>query len=206
MPIPLAESVPQHRLMPLISADSVAQVVEDASIYRDAGLPYVEVLCRTGCAIDAIAATARQMPDLVVGAGTVLSLEMAERARKAGARFLVSPATDPVIMDYARRHGLDMVPGVYSPTDVAIALRHGFALQKLFPTEPGGITRLDAFASPYTHTGAKMICSHGVGKANTPAFLKHPLVAAIIADWLVPLRGAALREELAQTRAWLKTL
>jgi 2-dehydro-3-deoxyphosphogluconate aldolase/(4S)-4-hydroxy-2-oxoglutarate aldolase len=202
----LAEAIPQYKLMPLIVADSVRQVVEDASIYRDAGIPYVEVLCRTECAIEAIAAVCREMPDLAVGAGTVLSLAMAEEAKKAGVKFLVSPASDPVIMDYAQTNGLDMVPGVYSPTDVAIALRHGFKVQKLFPTEPGGLTRLDALASPYTHTGIKMVCGHGLVKANTPAFLKHPLVAGVIADWLVPLRGGALREELTTTRAWLKSL
>lgn len=206
MPITLAEVVPQHKLMPLIVADSVAQVVEDASIYRDAGIPYVEVLCRTACAIDAIAATVKAMPDLYVGAGTVLTLDTAEQAKKAGAQFLVSPATDPVLLEYAKANGLDFVPGILTPTDVAIAYRHGFMIQKLFPAEPGGLTRLDALASPYTHIGVKFVCGNGLVKTNTPTYLKHPLCAAIIADWLVPLRGAALREELVQTRSWFKTL
>ena len=206
MPIQLIDALPQHKLMPLIFAENVAQVVEDAGIYRDAGIPYVEVLCRTECAIEAIAATTKAMPDLYVGAGTVLSLDLATEAKKSGAKFLVSPASDPAIMDFAKSNGLDMVPGVYSPTDVAIALRYGFKVQKLFPTEPGGLARLGAFASPFTHTGLKIVCGHGLIKANTPEFLKHPLVTAVIADWLVPLRGAMLREELSQTRAWFKTL
>jgi len=206
MPIKLSDAVPQHKLMPLIFADSVAQVVEDASIYRDAGIPYVEVLCRTDCAIDAIAATVKAMPDLCVGAGTVLSLDMAEQAKKAGAQFLVSPATDPMIMEYAKTNGLDFVPGVFTPTDVAIGIRFGFMIQKLFPAEPGGLGRLDAFGSPYTHVGVKFVCGSGLVKTNTPDYLKHPLCAAVIADWLVHLRGSALRQELTQTRAWFKTL
>jgi 2-dehydro-3-deoxyphosphogluconate aldolase / (4S)-4-hydroxy-2-oxoglutarate aldolase len=202
----LAESVPQHKLMPLLLAESVAQVVEDASIYRDAGFPYVEVVCRSSCAIEAITQTCKQMPDLYVGAGTVLSIETAELAVKAGAKFLVSPATDPVIMEFAQARQMEMIPGIYSPTDVAIALRHGFTIQKLFPAEPDGLEHLSALGSPYTHTGVKMVCGHKIVKENAPAYLKHPLVAAIIADWLVPLHGTALREELATTKAWLKSL
>jgi 2-dehydro-3-deoxyphosphogluconate aldolase/(4S)-4-hydroxy-2-oxoglutarate aldolase len=202
----LAEIIPRQRLMPLIFPDSVAQVVEDASIYRNAGYMAVEILCRTPCAIEAITKTCLQMPDLLVGAGTVLSLETAGQAKKAGAKFLVSPGSDPVIMDFAIANGLQMVPGVYSPTDVAIALRYGFTIQKLFPAEPDGIGRLNAFASPYTHTGVKMVVGHQIVRENAPAYLKHPLVAAVIADWLVPLRGTALREELARTTAWFKSL
>jgi 2-dehydro-3-deoxyphosphogluconate aldolase/(4S)-4-hydroxy-2-oxoglutarate aldolase len=202
----LAQVVPQHKLMPLLVPDSVAQVVEDASIYREAGFPYLEVVCRTDCALEAVAQVCRQMPDLYVGAGTVLSLETAEAALHAGAKFLVSPATDPVIMDFAKTHDLEMIPGILTPTDVAIGLRYGFTLQKLFPAEPGGLERLSALGSPYTHTGVKMVCGHQIVKENAPAFLKHPLVAAIIADWLVPLHGAALRAELATTQAWLKSL
>jgi 2-dehydro-3-deoxyphosphogluconate aldolase/(4S)-4-hydroxy-2-oxoglutarate aldolase len=202
----LAEVVPQHKLMPLLLPESVAQVVEDASIYRDAGFPYVEVVCRTACAIEAIAQTRRQMPDLSVGAGTVLTLDTAEAALKAGAKFLVSPASDPVIMDFAKTHHLEMIPGVLSPTDVALGLRYGFMIQKLFPSEPEGLEYLSALGSPYTHTGVKMVCGHGIVKGNAPGYLNHPLVAAIIADWLVPLHGAALRQELAATRAWMKSL
>ena len=202
----LAEVVPQHRLMPLLLPESVAQVVEDASIYRDAGFPYLEVVCRTDCALDAITQVCRQMPHLYVGAGTVLSLETAEAARQAGAKFLVSPAADPVIMEFAKDHDLEMIPGVLTPTDVAVSLRYGFTLQKLFPAEPGGLERLSALGSPYTHTGVKMVCGHQIVKENAPAYLQHPLVAAIIADWLVPLHGAALREELATTQAWVKSL
>jgi 2-dehydro-3-deoxyphosphogluconate aldolase/(4S)-4-hydroxy-2-oxoglutarate aldolase len=202
----LAESVPQHKLMPLILPESVAQVVEDASIYRDAGFPYVEVVCRSSCALEAIAQTCRQMPDLYVGAGTVLTLDTAEAALKAGAKFLVSPGTDPVIMDFAQAHNLEMIPGILSPTDVAIGLRYGFTIQKLFPAEPDGLEYLSALGSPYTHTGVKMVCGCKIVKENAPAYLKHPLVAAVIGDWIIPLHGAALREELAVTKAWLKSL
>lgn len=206
MAIKLSEVVPQHKLMPLIFANSVAQVVEDASIYRDAGVPYVEVVCRTDCAIDAIAATVKAMPDLYVGAGTVLSLETAESAKKAGAQFLVSPGANPAIMEYSRTNGLDFIPGVITPTEVAISLYYGFKIQKLFPAEPGGLALMDVLTGPYQHAGVKFICASGLVKANAPAYLKHPLCAAVIPDWVVFLSGAALREELTQTRAWFKTL
>jgi 2-dehydro-3-deoxyphosphogluconate aldolase/(4S)-4-hydroxy-2-oxoglutarate aldolase len=202
----LADAVPQHRLMPLILPDSVAQVVEDASIYRDAGFPYVEVVVRSSFAIEAITQVCRQMPDLYVGAGTILTLDMAEAALKAGAKFLVSPGTDPVILDFAKSHHLEMIPGILSPTEVAIGLRYGCMIQKFFPAEPEGLDHLSALGSPYTHTGVKMVCGHKIVKENAPAYLKHSMVAAVICDWLIHLRGSALREELAVTKGWLKGL
>ena len=202
----LAEVVPQHKLMPLILPDSVAQVVEDASSYREAGFPYVEVVVRSDCAIEAIAQVRRQMPDLHVGAGTILTLDMAQEALDAGANFLVSPGTDSVILDFAKTHNLEMIPGILSPTEVAIGLRYGCMIQKFFPAEPDGLEHLSALGSPYTHTGVKMVCGSKIVKENAPAYLKHPLVAAVICDWLIPLRGRALREELAVTKGWLKSL
>jgi 2-dehydro-3-deoxyphosphogluconate aldolase/(4S)-4-hydroxy-2-oxoglutarate aldolase len=202
----LAEVVPQHRLMPLILPDSVAQVIEDTSIYRDAGFPYVEVVVRSSCAIEAIAQVCRQMPDLYVGAGTILTLDTAEAALQAGAKYLVSPGTDPVILDFAQTHGLEMIPGILSPSEVAIGLRYGCMIQKFFPAEPEGLDYLSALGSPFVHTGVKMVCGHKIVKENAPAYLRHPMVAAVICDWLIHLRGSALREELAATKAWLKSL
>ena len=193
--------------MPLVAAESSAQALEDATTFRDAGFPYVEILCRTPGAVDIIGEVSRARPDLFVGAGTVLTVEVGERAIAAGAKFLVSPALDPAIMELAKRHGLQYVPGVYTPSDVAIALRNGYNWLKLFPTGPaGGIDYINALASPFGHTKLQLIAGCGVTKENYAAYLKHPLVGAIIPDWLSNLRGTALRDEVAVTRKLLQSL
>jgi 2-dehydro-3-deoxyphosphogluconate aldolase/(4S)-4-hydroxy-2-oxoglutarate aldolase len=203
----LADYIPRQRLMPLIFPHSVEQVVDDTAAYRDAGFKVVEILCRSDCAIESIARVRKLMPDLFIGAGTVLTLDTAGQAKQAGAEFLVSPGTDPVILDYAVKNGLDMIPGIYSPSEVAVALRYGFTIQKFFPAEPHGLEHLDALASPFGHTPVKMICGRGIEKHNAEAYLKHKLVGAIIADWILAANGTPrLREELAAAQVWLKSL
>jgi 2-dehydro-3-deoxyphosphogluconate aldolase/(4S)-4-hydroxy-2-oxoglutarate aldolase len=203
----LAEVVPQMKWMPIIPADSPEQVVEDATSFRDAGFPVVEILCRTPPAIEAIRETTRKVKNLYIGAGTVLSLETAEEAVKAGAQFLVSPAADPVLMDFARDRKLQFVPGVHTSTDVAVALRHGHKLQKFFPAGPaGGVRYIDSLWAPFGHTGVRFIAAHEINKKNYLEYLRHPMVVAIIGEWLPPLRAQALRDELVEVKKLLKAV
>jgi 2-dehydro-3-deoxyphosphogluconate aldolase/(4S)-4-hydroxy-2-oxoglutarate aldolase len=186
--------------MPLVAAESTAQAIEDATSFRDAGFPFVEILCRTPKAIQVIRDARKAIPDLFIGAGTVLTVEIGEEAIAAGARFIVSPAFDPAVMELAKKHSLQYMPGVYTPSDVAIAMRHGYNVLKLFPTgAAGGLDYLNALASPFGHTKLKFVVGAGITKENYAAYLKHPLVTALIPDWLSPLRGKALRDELAVT-------
>ena len=125
-------------------------------------------------------------------------------AAAAGAQFIVSPAMDPVVSDTARKHGLPFIPGVCTPTDMAIGMREGYTLQKFFPAEQsGGVVWIDAIASPYGHTPLRLIAGGGVVRTNVAAYWKNPLIAAIIADWLVPAEGEELRRQLSETSAIL---
>jgi 2-dehydro-3-deoxyphosphogluconate aldolase/(4S)-4-hydroxy-2-oxoglutarate aldolase len=203
----LAEILPKLKVMPLVAAESSAQAIEDATSFRDAGFPFVEILCRTAGAVDVIRDACRALPDLFIGAGTVLTVELGERAIAAGAKFVVSPAFDPAVMELAQKHKLQYVPGIYTPSDVAIAMRHGYTWLKLFPTGPaGGIDYINALGSPFGHTQLKLVLGCGITKDNYATYLKHPLVGAIIPDWLSPLRGKALRDELAVTTKLIKAL
>jgi 2-dehydro-3-deoxyphosphogluconate aldolase/(4S)-4-hydroxy-2-oxoglutarate aldolase len=202
----LAQALPTLKLMPLVAAESAAQAIEDATIFRDAGYPYVEVLCRTPQAVEIIGQVTRALPDLFVGAGTVLTPERAEAAIAAGAKFLVSPALDPAVMEVAKKHNLQYMPGVYTATEVAIAYRNGYTWLKLFPIITGGLPHLDALGSPFGHTGLKLVVGCGVTKENYAAYLQHPMVGAIIPDWLSALRGKALRDEISLTKKLLQSV
>ena len=200
----LVEIVSTQKILPVFFAHSVAQAIEDLGSYEKAGFRALEILCRTPVALESIRVGRKTYPNMQIGAGTVLTPEKVDEAAEAGAQFIVSPAMDPVVSNRARERGLPFIPGVCSPTDVAIGLREGLTLQKLFPTVPmGGIDWINALASPYGHTPLRLIAGHGVVKTNVAEYLKHPLIAAIIADWLVLAQGDALREQLAETPAIL---
>jgi len=203
----LAQTLPSFKLMPLVAAESTAQAIEDATTFRDAGYPFVEILCRTPQAVEIIGEACRALPDLFIGAGTVLTVELGEQALAAGAKFLVSPACDPAIMELAKRRGVQFIPGVYTPSDVAIAMRQGYNLLKLFPAGPaGGVEYISALGSPFGHTKLQLIAGCGITKDNYVSYLQHPLVAGLIPDWLSPLRGKALRDELPATKKLLASV
>jgi 2-dehydro-3-deoxyphosphogluconate aldolase/(4S)-4-hydroxy-2-oxoglutarate aldolase len=207
MSIALTELLMQQKTLPTLLPESVAQTMDDIAIYHQIGHRMVEILMRTPLALEAIREARRAYPDMTVGAGTVLEPSQVDQAVEAGARFIVSPAIDPVVGEAAKRHGVPFIPGVCTPTDVAVALRQGFGLQKLFPVQlpalekllPESVEYLDALASPYGHTPLRLIAAYGVSKENFAACLSHRLVAGVIAGWLYNLHGGVLRRELDQT-------
>jgi 2-dehydro-3-deoxyphosphogluconate aldolase/(4S)-4-hydroxy-2-oxoglutarate aldolase len=203
----LIELLAQQKTLPTLLPESVAQTLDDIAIYHQAGHRLLEILMRTPLALETIREARRVHPDMMIGAGTVLNVSQVDQAVAAGAQFIVSPAIDPVVGEAAKRHGMPFVPGVCTPTDVAVALRMGFGLQKLFPVQlpalekllPESVEYLDALASPYGHTPLRVIAAYGVSKENFTACLSHRLVAGIIAGWLYNLHGAALRRDLSET-------
>ena len=207
MPIDLLNLFSQQRTVPTLLPEDPAQTLDDIAIYRAAGHRSVEILMRAPRALETIQAARPAHADMVIRAGTVLTPEQVDQAVGAGAQFIVSPAIDPVVAEAVRRNKVPFVPGVCTPPDVAVALREGFALLKLFPVElpalerllPEGTLYLDALASPYGHTPLRLIAAYGVSKENFAAHLSHRLVAAVIAGWLYGLHGNALRRELEDT-------
>jgi len=203
----LIDLLAQQRTLPTLLPGEPSRTLDDIAIYRAAGHSVFEILMRTPRALENIAAVRRAHTDVLIGAGTVLTPSQVDDAVKAGADFIVSPAIDPVIAAAVNRHGLPFIPGVCTPTDVAVALREGYVLQKLFPVElpalekllPDGILYYDALASPFGHTPLRLIAAYGVSKANFAACINHRLVAGIIAGWLHDLHGDRLRSELDET-------
>jgi len=206
---PLLEILGRQRTLPTLLPSQPEQTLEDIAQYAKAGHGMVEILLRTPAALETIRAARQRFPDLLIGAGTVLTPRQVEEAAQAGAQFMVSPAMDRAVGDATKLHHLPFIPGVCTPTDVAVALREGFSLLKLFPVElpalekllPEGTIYLDALNSPYGHTPLRLIPAYGVNKANFAAHLSHRLVAGVIAGWLYDLHGEALERELRETLA-----
>lgn len=172
-----------HRIVPICSLPdaSCASAVGDALLAG--GLPVAEVTFRTAAAEEAIR-TLSARGDLLVGAGTVLTVEQADRAIDAGAQFVVAPGLNPKVVTHCLDRGVCMAPGVATPTDIERALELGLEVLKYFPAGAfGGIATIKAVSAPYG--SVRFIPTGGVSAANLAEYLAFPKVLACGGSWIV---------------------
>ena len=181
----VTEALARVRIVPVIVIDDPANAVPLARALRDAGLPCAEITFRTATAAEALRCITAEFPDLLVGAGTVLTTEQAAWAKAAGARFVVSPGFNPRVVDYCLTHDLAVYPGVCTPTDIESALCRGLRVLKFFPAEPiGGLPYLKAIAAPYGDVD--FIPTGGINAANLASYLAFERVLACGGSWMAP--------------------
>lgn len=125
-------------VVPVVVLDEVKDALPLAKALTEGGLPCAEVTFRTEAAEESIKVMAEAYPDMVVGAGTVLTIEQVDAAVKAGAKFIVSPGFDPEIVDYCLEKEIPIFPGCVTPSEVAQAVKRGLKVVKFFPAEPAG--------------------------------------------------------------------
>jgi len=172
------------RVIPVVEIASADTAVPLARALVDAGLPCAEITFRTAAAADAIAAIAAAVPELHLGAGTVLTVAQAETALAAGARFLVAPNLDLDVVAFARERGAPILPGVCTPTEIGLALSLGLSIVKLFPAEAaGGVPYLKAIAAPFREV--RFVPTGGISAQNLPAYLAVTQVVACGGSWMV---------------------
>jgi len=172
-------------VIPVIAIDDIAHAVPLARALVAGGIRVLEVTLRTAHGLPAIRAMAEQVPDAIVGVGTLTQPAEFVAARDAGAVFGVSPGLTPALIEAARSSGLPLLPGVMTPSEVMAAREAGFRQLKLFPAVPaGGVGMLNALAGPL---GDVMFCpTGGVSQDNAPQFLACPNVACVGGSWLTP--------------------
>jgi 2-dehydro-3-deoxyphosphogluconate aldolase/(4S)-4-hydroxy-2-oxoglutarate aldolase len=171
-------------LLPVVELDEVAQAEPLFDALSAGGLPAAEITLRTPAALEAIGLLAKAYPDGLIGAGTVRSLDDAARVIDAGARFVVSPATDPELIAFCVEQDVLVLPGACTPTEVQAALRAGAELIKFFPAElSGGVAYLKALAGPFREVS--FVPTGGVNAANLAEYLALPHVAACGGSWMV---------------------
>jgi 2-dehydro-3-deoxyphosphogluconate aldolase/(4S)-4-hydroxy-2-oxoglutarate aldolase len=179
------ESFEATRIVPVLAVDSAEQGVALARALASGGLPIVEITFRTEAAVDAIRAVATACPDVLVGAGSVLLVEQAQPAVDAGARFVVSPGLDEVVVERTMSLGCTALPGCATASDLMRARRFGLDLVKLFPAEAlGGLPMLAALAAPFP--GLRFVPTGGIGPGNLAAWLADARVAAVGGSWMTP--------------------
>ena len=178
-------TIAERGIVPVVAVEAVDAALPLADALLEGGLPIVEVTFRTAAAAEVIGMLVRERPELLVGAGTVLTEENLQAARDQGAHFAVAPGFNPRVAEAAQRIGLLFVPGVCTPTDIERALEMGCRLLKFFPAEAsGGLEMIKALAGPYRHAGARFLPTGGVTPQNLEAYVGSPDVAAVGGTWL----------------------
>ena len=173
----------QYRLLPVVMLDSVESSDPLAQALISGGLPIAEITFRTEAAEDAIRMMSRHS-ELLVGAGTVLDIEQAKRAIGAGAQFIVSPGTNPKVIEYCLSQNISITPGIATPTDIELARSLGLRVLKFFPAGVfGGVKALKALSDPFGDV--RFIPTGGVSTANLAEYLALPSVLACGGSWMV---------------------
>lgn len=171
-------------IVPVIKIDDPEKAVPLAKALYEGGLPVAEVTFRTVHAKEAIARIARELPDMLVGAGTVLTTEQVDAAIEAGAKFIVSPGLNPDVVTHCIHRGITITPGCTSPSDIERAITLGIDVVKFFPAEAyGGIKTIKALSAPYANI--KFIPTGGIDPSNLNAYLSFDRVLACGGSWMV---------------------
>jgi 2-dehydro-3-deoxyphosphogluconate aldolase/(4S)-4-hydroxy-2-oxoglutarate aldolase len=179
------ESFLKQRLVCVAVIDQPEDAVPLAEALIAGGLNVIEVTFRTAGAADSISRIRESVPQIVVGAGTLLTAEQVKQAVGAGAQFGVSPGLSESVSAAAQENGFSLFPGVITPTEVMRALELGWKNLKFFPAEIfGGVSALKALSGPFGHTGVKFIPTGGITAATLPDYLAIPQVAAIGGSWM----------------------
>lgn len=178
------EIIAECGIVPVIVIDDPGKAVPLARALVAGGIPCAEITFRTEEAGEAIARISRDVPEILVGAGTIVSQALAKKAADAGARFIVSPGFNPSVVDWCLSRGIPVIPGVNNPTGVEAAMEKGLSLLKFFPAElSGGTAMLDALAGPYP--SISFMPTGGISPDNLTTYLARKNVFAVGGSWMV---------------------
>jgi 2-dehydro-3-deoxyphosphogluconate aldolase/(4S)-4-hydroxy-2-oxoglutarate aldolase len=171
-------------ILPVVTVESIPQAIAVASALARGGLRAIEVTLRSAVAMEALGVLKREVPGLVVGAGTVRTVQQAHAARDQGVDFLVTPGTSPQLAAALARMALPVVPGAATPSEIIALMDLGFTALKLFPAaSAGGIGMVKSLAGPFPDL---VLCpTGGISEANAPDYLAQPNVLCIGGSWMV---------------------
>ena len=172
-------------VVPVVVLDKAEDAVPTARAMVAGGIDVMEITFRTAAAADSIRAVAAEVPEMLVGAGTVLNLEQCKLAVECGAKFIVSPGYDEETVAWCVENGVAVTPGCVTPTEIMAALKHGLKVVKFFPANVyGGLNAIKALSGPFV--GLKFIPTGGVNQQNLGEFVSNPSIHAVGGSWVCP--------------------
>jgi len=171
-------------IVPVIAINDVEKAVPLAKALKAGGIPCAEITFRTAQGEESIRRIAKEVPEILLGAGTVTTVEQVDRAIAAGAKFIVSPGLNPKIAAYCIEKKIPITPGCSTPSDIELALEMGFEVVKFFPAEQsGGLDFIKAVAAPYTTV--KFMPTGGINAGNIAKYLAFDKIVACGGSWMV---------------------
>lgn len=177
--------ITRSRVIAVLTVDDVGAAVPLARSLLEGGVAAMELTLRTPVAVEAIRAVKGEVPEMMVGAGTILTIAQVDDVIAAGADFAVAPGTNPRIIQYAAERGFPFGPGIATPSDIEIAVENGCRILKYFPAETlGGLKHLKNMATPYEYLGVSFIPLGGISTQNMRVYLDEPIVASIGGSWI----------------------
>ncbi len=180
----ILKTIGEIGLVPVVKLESAEAAVGLGKALVAGGIPIAEVTFRTAAARDSIAAMTAEVPGLLVGAGTVTTVEQAKAAIDAGAKFAVTPGFNAAVVDFCIERGLPVLPGISGTEGIEKGIEKGLSVLKFFPAEPsGGVAMLDALAGPYA--SLKFVPTGGIDAANLASYARRPQVLAVGGSWMV---------------------
>ncbi len=180
----MIQKIAESLIVPVVVLEDAKDAKPLAEALVKGGLPCAEVTFRTAAAAESIKIMTSEYPDMLVGAGTVLTIEQVDLAVASGAKFIVSPGFDPEIVDYCLEKNIPVFPGCVTPSEVAQAVKRGLKLVKFFPAgQFGGVATIKALAAPYV--GLKFMPTGGVSAKNLEEYLNCSSILACGGSWMV---------------------
>lgn len=180
----IMEKLSAYKLIPVIKIEDTDKALPLAKALIDGGLPVAEITFRASGAEKVIAMITKEYPDMLVGAGTVLTVKQVKMAVDAGAKFIVSPGLNPNVVSYCLENDITVIPGCITPTEIERAMELGLSILKFFPAEAaGGIKMIKALSAPYTNI--KFIPTGGIGTDNLLSYLSVKNVIAVGGSFMV---------------------
>lgn len=172
-------------LVPVVVIDNADDAIPAARALLEAGLDVMEITMRTAAGIQAIKNVRSSVPEMLVGAGTVLTLEKCKESVEAGAQFIVSPGFDAVVVRWCNENGVAVTPGCVTPTEIQQALAEGLTTVKFFPSDVyGGVSAMNALYGPFKSAGVRFIPTGGVNNDNLAEYADKPFIHAVGGGWL----------------------
>ena len=178
-----ADRMGNAAVVPVVVLDDAADAVPTAKALLAGGVDVTEITFRTAAAADSIEAVAKECPDMLVGAGTVITLEQCKNAVACGAKFIVSPGFNEEIVVWCIEHGVGVTPGCVTPTEIMQAMACGLKVVKFFPANVyGGLSAMKALSGPFC--SIKFIPTGGVNEKNLAEYISAPFIHAVGGSWL----------------------
>ncbi len=205
----LTKKINDTGVVAVLVIDDVNHAVPMARALLKGGVDAIELTLRTPAAIDSAKAIKKEVPEMTLGFGTVLTVDQVKAVVDVGADFAVSPGCNPKIIVEARKQGLSFAPGIMTPTDIEIAVEQECRILKFFPAATsGGLKHLESMSAPYNHLGLKFIPLGGCNIDNASSYLQSPLVAAIGGTWIAkrPLIQSEDWDTIAKNAREIRTL